>query len=58
MVLSGRTRVRLLALITGTCMLLATYILVVFRRRLGGMLDDWAREPVDQLSPVLPGTSE
>jgi len=39
-------------------MLLATYILVVFRRRLGGMLDDWAREPVDQLSPVLPGTSE
>ncbi|MGH7899699.1 MAG: hypothetical protein ACREQQ_17220 [Candidatus Binatia bacterium] len=49
---------RVLAVITGCCMVLGTYFLVVFRRRLGLMLEDWGREPVDRFSPVLPGTSE
>jgi hypothetical protein len=39
-------------------MLLGTYVLAVFRRRLGVMLEDWGREPVDRLSPVLPAASD
>jgi hypothetical protein len=49
---------KLLALITATCMLLGSYALVSLRRRLGGLLEGWGREPVDRWSPVLPGSSK
>ena len=48
------TFVRLLAFITGTCMLLGTYALTALRRRVGGVLDRWGREPVDRWSRVMP----
>ena len=50
--------VKLLALITGTCMLLGTYALTALRRRVGGMLDRWGRDPVDRWSPALPSSSK
>jgi hypothetical protein len=46
--------VKLLAFITGTSMLLGTYALTALRRRVGGMLDRWGREPVDRWNPVMP----
>jgi len=46
--------VRLLAFITGTFMLLGTYALTALRRRVGGTLDRWGREPVDRWSPAMP----
>jgi hypothetical protein len=46
--------VRLLAFITGTVMLLGTYALTALRRRVGGTLDRWGREPVDRWSPAMP----
>jgi hypothetical protein len=49
---------KLIAFITGTCMLLGTYALTSLRRRLGGVLDGWGREPVDRWSPVLPSSSK
>jgi len=49
---------KLIAFITGTCMLLGTYALASLRRRLGGVLDGWGREPVDRWSPVLPSSSK
>ncbi len=45
---------KLLAFITGTSMLLGTYALTALRRRVGGMLDRWGREPVDRWNPVMP----
>jgi hypothetical protein len=48
------TLVKLLAFITGTCMLLGSYALAALRRRVGGMLNRWDREPVDRWSPVMP----
>ncbi len=48
------TVVKLLAFITGTCMLLGTYALTALRRRVGGTLDRWGREPVDRWSPAMP----
>ncbi|MET0152906.1 MAG: hypothetical protein ABW298_09900 [Candidatus Binatia bacterium] len=47
---------KLLAFITATCMLLGTYALASLRRRLGGLLEGWGREPVERLSPALPGS--
>ena len=52
--LERSTLVKLLAFITGACMLLGTYALTALRRRLGGMLDRWGREPVDRWSPAMP----
>jgi hypothetical protein len=49
---------KLIALITGTCMLLGTYALTSLHRRLVGVLDGWRREPVDRWSPVLPSSSK
>ncbi len=49
---------KLLAFITATCMLLATYALASLRRRLGGLLEGWRREPVDRWSAVLPTSSK
>jgi len=46
--------VKLLAFITGTSMLLGTYALTALRRRVGGMLDRWGREPVDRWNPTMP----
>jgi hypothetical protein len=48
------TFVKLLAFITGTCMLLGTYALTALRRRVGGTLDRWGRERVDRWSPAMP----
>jgi hypothetical protein len=48
------TFVKLLAFITGTCMLLGSYALTALRRRVGGTLDRWGRERVDRWSPVMP----
>jgi hypothetical protein len=52
------TRVKLIAFITGTCMLLGTYALTVLRRRLGGLLHGWGREPVERWSPAIPTSSK
>ena len=46
--------VKLLAFLTATCMLLATYALTALRRRLGGMLDAWGHDAVDRWSPAIP----
>jgi hypothetical protein len=49
--------VKLLAVITGTCMVLGTCALAALRHRLGGMLEGWGREAVDRWSPALPSSS-
>jgi hypothetical protein len=49
---------KLLAFITATCMLLGTYALASLRRRLGGLLEGWGRDPVDRWSAVLPSSSK
>ena len=46
--------VKLLAFLTATCMLLATYALTALRRRLGGILDNWGHDAVDRWSPAIP----
>ena len=46
---------KLLAFITGTCMLLGTFALTSLRRRLGDVLAGWGREPGRSLEP---GTAE
>ncbi|HSD11331.1 MAG TPA: hypothetical protein VLF14_10115 [Candidatus Binatia bacterium] len=45
---------KLLAFITGSCMLFGTYALTSLRRRVGRMLDRWGRESPDHWSPVIP----
>jgi hypothetical protein len=39
-------------------MLLGTYVLTALRRRVGGLLDGWGREPVDRWSPAIPTSSK
>jgi hypothetical protein len=50
----GNSFVKLLAFITGTCMLVGTYALTALRRRVGDVLDRWGREAVDRWSPIMP----
>jgi hypothetical protein len=50
--------VKILALITATFMLLATYVLTVLWRRVGAVLEAWDRDPVDRWSPVMPSSSK
>ena len=49
---------KILALITASFMLLATYVLTVLWRRVGAVLEDWDRDPVERWSAALPSSSK
>jgi hypothetical protein len=46
--------VKLLAFITATGMLLGSYVLKSLHRRLGSVLEQWRRDPVDRWSAAVP----
>jgi hypothetical protein len=48
--------VKLLAFITGSCMLLGTYALTRLRRRVCGTLDRWGREAIENWTPAVPAS--
>ena len=47
---------KLLAFIAAASMLLGTYLLRGLQRRLGEVLEEWRRDPVDRWSPAPSST--
>lgn len=54
----GGTNMKLLAFIAAASMLLGSYLLRGLQRRLGEVLDEWGRDPLDRWSPAVPSATK